>query len=213
MTSLAELERYLAEEAEGLPAEADARAKHLTTHSRRSRSASSFPYGLSVSTAAFAALLIIFAIPVVWVGFMNGPPAGDGSNAPDVSTAAEGQITTEALLEACPNCDDRGRVFIVTSLYESGSPLSEFVRPMSGTSVQSISATLPGAVFTEADTDEAAAAYEEAGNRQALVVTFSPVTYPTETSATISVGVIWGTSVTETLVEFHWNGSDWIRSD
>lgn len=213
MTSVAELEQYLAEEAERLPAEADARSMHLTAHSRRSQSAASFPFGLSVGTAAFAVLLILFIIPVMWVGLMNKPLAGDGSNAPDVSTAAEGQITADALLGACATCDDGGHIFIVRSLYESGSPLSEFVRPMSGTSVQSISAVLPGAVFVEADTDEAAAAYEEAGNRQAIVVTFSPVTYPTDTSATVSVGVIWGTSVTETPVEFHWNGSDWIRSD
>lgn len=213
MTSLAELEGYLAEEAQRLPAEADARSMHLTAHPRRSQSVTSFPFGLSVGTAAFAVLLILFAIPVLWVGFTNGPLAGNGSNAPDVSTAAEGQITAEALLEACPNCDDGGHVFIVRSLYESGSPLSGFVQPMSGTSVQSISAVLPGAVFLEADTDETAAAYEEAGNHQAIVITFSPVTYPTDTSATVSVGVIWGTSVTETPVEFHWNGSDWIRSD
>lgn len=83
---------------------------------------------------------------------------------------------------------------------------------MAGSSVQSISALIPSAVFLEADTEEAAAAYEEAGNHRATVITFSPVTYPTETSASGSVGVIWGTSVTETPIDFHWNGSEWIRA-
>jgi hypothetical protein len=227
MTSLAELERYLAEEAERLPSEGHARARHLAAQSGRRQLSTSLPFGVSVGTAVFAVLLTLFAIPALWVGLTNQPVAdvpssgpeldrplaGSESNPPDLSTAAEGQITAEALADACPNCDDGEPVFIVSSLYESGSPLSEFVQPMSGMSVESISAVLPDAVFVEENTDEAASAYEIAGSHQATVVTFSPVTYPTATSATVSVGVIWGTSVTETPVEFHWDGSDWIKLD
>lgn len=209
MTSLAEFERFLAREAERLPPEGEARAMKVSAVTGPRRM--SLPFGMSIGTAAFAVLLLLFAIPAVWVGLADTPLGGSGPAAPNVSAAGEAQITAEALLAACPNCQDGNHVFVIKDLYQSGSPLSEIVRPMTGSSVQSISALVPSAVFLEADTEEAAAAYEEAGNRRATVITFSPVAYPSEASATVSVGVIWGTNVTETPVEFHWNGSEWTR--
>lgn len=186
---------------------------YLSAISGRRRRTASLPFGLSVGTAAFAVLVTVFAIPLLWVGFNSSPLGGEQSNTPDLTPAAEAQITAEALLTVCPECVSGDPIFVIETLYQSGSPLSDVVRPMTGRTAQSIAAAVPNAVFMEAFTDEAAAAYEEAGSRQTAVITLSPVTYPTATSATIFVGVIWGTSVTETPVVFQWNGSEWIYQE
>lgn len=213
MTSVAELKHFLRREAERLPTEDEARATQLTASGATTRHAS-LRFGVSVGMAAFAIAVTFFVAPLLWHGLRNTSQAGPETNAPDVSTAAEGQITADALLRVCPDCNNSSNhVFVVTDLYESGSPLSEFIRPMAGKSKQSISAVIPDAAFVEADTEEAAAAYEEAGNRRAVVVTFSPVAHETEAVATVSVGVIWGSYVTETSVKFHWNGSEWAYDE